>query len=96
MITNCWRLTRDIRHWYWSSTNKWKSFTEKAVLWGYDVKTDSYKVFNENMRGIYKPVFHLVETKYPKWTIFVGDEIPRPLGFLHEDTITNEGYVMEF
>lgn len=90
------RLTRDIRHWYWSSTNKWKSFTEKAVLWGYDVKTDSYKVFNENMRGIYKPVFHLVETKYPKWTIFIGDEIPRPLGFLHEDTITNEGYVMEF
>ena len=88
------RLSREIKHWYWSKKRKWESIKPEAALWGYNPDTGDYKIFSETMRGTYKPVFHLAEIKLPKWTLFTCDELPRPVGFLVSDD--EFGYVMEF
>lgn len=88
------RLSREIKHWYWSKEKKWKSITPDATLWGFNPETGDYKIFNETMRGTYKPVFHLVEIKMPKWTLFTSVDLQRPVGFLVVDD--KFGYVMEF
>lgn len=73
---------------------KWKCITPDATLWGFNPETGDYKIFNETMRETYKPVFHLVEIKMPKWTLFTSVDLQRPVGFLVADD--KFGYVMEF
>lgn len=90
------RLTRKITTYCWGADDKWVPITKDAVLWGLNEKTLEYKVFDESMRETYKPVFHLLEVRLPKWTVFTDDETPRPLGFLVEDPETKEGYFMQF
>ena len=90
------RLTRDITTYYWDENDNWRSVRQDAVLWGLNEKTGEYKVFDESMRGVFKPVFHLLKVRLPKWTVFYDNETPRPLGFICEDSVSNEGYFMQF
>jgi len=100
MVYNCkpneTRLTRDITTYYWNSDDCWHEVSQDAVLWGLNEKTGEYKVFDESMRGIFKPVFHLLQVRLPKWTVFFDNEIPRPLGFICPDPVSGEGYFMQF
>lgn len=48
------------------------------------------------MRGAFKPVFHLLRVRLPKWSVFYCDEFPRPLGFICADPYSGGGYLMQF
>ncbi len=100
LVYNCkddeTRLTRDITTYYWDDKNSWHAIRQKAVLWGFNEKTGEYKIFNESMRGKFKPVFHLLQVRLPIWTVFYDNEIPRPLGFMYKDYISGEGCFMQF
>lgn len=81
---------------FWDTQNEWHPYTGKATLWGYNAKTDEYKVFTEDMRSTFKPVFYILEVYLPKWTMFTDNETPRLQGYLSTDPKSNEGYIMEF
>ena len=81
---------------YWGADNEWCSLTQEAILWGYNDITGEYRIFDESMRGTFKPVFHLMQTHLPCWTVFTDSELPRPLGFIVKDPETGEGYLMQF
>ena len=67
-----------------------------GILWGFNEKNGEYKIFKEHMRKDFKPVFHLMTVDLPQWTAFTHEELPRPIGFISKDSITNEGYTMQF
>ena len=90
------QLNRTVTTHYWNNDNTWASYTGTAVLWGYDKTTDKYRIFNESLRGRYKPVFHILELRLPCWTVFTDNETDRPLGYLSTDSITGEGCFMQF
>ncbi len=90
------RLKRSITTYYWDAQNQWHPITQDAVLWGFNEKTHEYRIFDESMRGEFKPVFHLFQKRLPKWTVFTGEDIPRPLGYLFTDEETGEGCMMQF
>lgn len=90
------RLTRRITTYYWNDKNEWQPLTRDAVLWGFNEKTSEYRVFDETLRGTFKPVFHLLQVRLPKWTVFTDNETPRPLGYLFTDKETGEGCLMQF
>ena len=100
MVYNCkpdeMRLTRKITTYYWDKDLEWHPIHQDAVLWGLNEKTGEYKIFDERMRKKIKPVFHMLETYQPSWTVFYDNENPRPLGFICKDPICNEGYLMQF
>lgn len=86
-------------YWSWSSTpdhREWTPVTGRATLWGLNEKTGEYRIFHESMRKDFKPVFHLLEVHLPQWTVFNDDSMPRPLGYIVTDSISNEGYFMQF
>lgn len=90
------RLTRTITTYYWDNTNRWHPYTGEARLWGFNAKTNEYRLFNETLRKSFKPVFHLLELRLPCWTVFTDDETDRPLGYLQTDNETGEGRFMQF
>ena len=90
------RLTRPITTYFWNERQEWQPVTADAVLWGLNEKTGEYRVFDESMRGTFRPVFHLLETRQPKWTVFFDDETFRPFGFITQDAYSGEGYLMQF
>ena len=90
------RHTRDITTYYWDETNDWHALRQDAVLWGFNEKTGEYKIFDESMRSVYKPVFHLLQVSLPIWTVFYDNEMPRPLGFISKDSVSGEGILMQF
>ena len=90
------RLRRNVTTYYWGADNEWCSLTQEAILWGYNDITGEYRIFDESMRGTFKPVFHLMQTHLPCWTVFTDSELPRPLGFIVKDPETGEGYLMQF
>lgn len=91
------QLTRKITTTYcWGQSNKWKAVVKQAPLWGFNKSTGEYKLFSEDMRGPFIPVFHLYEVDLPMWTVFYSKELPRPIGFICKDPNTNEGYMMQF
>lgn len=100
MVYNCQpderRLTRSITTYYWDTNMDWHPIQQDAILWGLNEKTGEYRVFDESMRKNFKPVFHLLQTDLPSWTVFFDNEIPRPLGFICKDPDSNEGYFMQF
>ena len=100
MVYNCKpeevRLTRDITTYYWGNDACWHAVRQDAELWGLNEKTGEYRLFNESMRGEFKPVFHLLQVRLPAWTVFFDDETPRPLGFICKDPESGEGYFMQF
>lgn len=53
-------------------------------------------LFDESMRGTYKPVFHLLQVRLPVWTVFYDNEKPRPIWFVSKDTVSREGFLMQF
>lgn len=89
-------LTREITTYYWNGRDDWHPYTQKAVLWGFNEQNSEYKIFDESLRGTFKPVFHLLQVRLPKWTIFTDNETPRPLGYLFTDKETGEGCFMQF
>ena len=95
------REKRPVKSYYWSwssdpSHREWTQVSGDATLWGLNEKTGEYKIFHESMRKDYKPVFHLLEVYLPQWTVFTDDDMPRPLGYITTDSLTNEGYFMQF
>ena len=100
MVYNCQpnesRLTRSIKTYYWDTNMDWHPIQQDAILWGLNEKTGEYRVFDESMRKNFKPVFHLLQTDLPSWTVFFDNETPRPLGFICRDQDSNEGYLMQF
>ena len=90
------RLTRPITTYYWDEHQQWHPVTQDAVLWGLNEKTGEYRVFDESMRGRFRPVFHLMQVYVPKWTVFYDHETFRPLGFIVQDPESKEGYLMQF
>ncbi len=95
------RLSRNIivHSWEWDATSGlggWSTNKGEAKLWAFNEKTGEYKEYTNNLSHDFSPVFHLLEIRKPKWTVFTGDDIPRPIGFIASDTITGEGYLMEF
>lgn len=100
MVYNCQpdekHLTRQITTFYWNEKAEWAPITQDAPLWGFNEKKMEWKIFDESMRGEYIPVFHLLQTHLPCRTVFFDNEIPRPLGFVVKDEISNEGYFMQF
>lgn len=90
------RLTREITTYYWDAENRWHPYHGTATLWGLNEQTGEYRVFDENLRGTFKPVFHLLTLRLPCRTLFTDSETPRLLGYLATDTDTGEGYLMEF
>ncbi|MBQ3632263.1 MAG: hypothetical protein II949_13680 [Prevotella sp.] len=90
------RLTRRVTTFYWNDRNEWQPFTQDAILWGFNEKTMEWRVFDKSMRGVFKPVFHLLQVRLPKWTVFTDNETPRPLGYLFTDEETGEGCFMQF
>ena len=100
MVYNCQpnesRLTRSIKTYYWDTNMDWHPIQQDAILWGLNEKTGEYRVFDESMRKNFKPVFHLLQTDLPSWTVFFDNETPRPLGFICKDQDSNEGYLMQF
>jgi len=90
------RLTRRVTTYYWDAQNKWHPINDNAVLWGFNEQTQEYRVFDESLRGKFKPVFHLFQKRLPKWTVFTDDELPRPIGYLFTDKETGEGCIMQF
>lgn len=106
LVFNCepeeTNLKRDITAYRWAGSNESVEKGELSpvkgigTLWGLNEKTGEYKIFEENMRKDFKPVFHLMEVHLPMWTAFTHNEFPRPLGFIVADSNTNEGYMMQF
>ena len=90
------RQKRRVTTYYWNAKNEWQPFTQDAVLWGFNEKTLEYRIFDESLRGMFKPVFHLLQVRLPKWTVFTDNETPRPLGYLFTDKETGEGCFMQF
>lgn len=90
------RLTREVTTYYWGAGNDWVPLTLPAVLWGFNEATGEYRIFEESLRGTFKPVFHLLQTHLPCYTVFFDNETPRPLGFLIRDEESGEGYFMQF
>lgn len=90
------RLTRNMTTFCWDKQNKWHPVSGEAVLWGFNEKTGEYRIFEESMRGPFKPVFHILQAHLPCWTVFFDDDTPRPVGFICKDPVSNEGYLMEF
>lgn len=91
------RLTRDITTYYWDAHDRWQPATRQAALWGFNERTGEYRLFAEPLRRHgFVPVFHLMELRLPRWTVFTDDETPRTIGFLAADSLTGEGYTMEF
>ena len=74
----------------------WESFPAEGLLWSINEKTGEYRLFDESLRGTFKPVFHQIKVRQPKHTVFTHEKLPRPIGFLFEDTIANEGHYMAF
>lgn len=90
------RLTRDIVTSHWDRQGRLVPEVKRCPLWGLNEKTGEYRLFSEDMRGTFKPVFHLCEVHHPMWSAFTSEELPRPVGFLVRDSVTNEGYMMQF
>lgn len=90
-------LSRNIATTYiWDKANKWKAVARQAPLWGFNKSTGEYRLFKEEMRGPFIPVFHLYEVDLPMWTVFYSEELPRPVGFICKDSNSGEGYMMQF
>ena len=90
------RLLRKMTTYYWDNANSWHPYTGMAKLWGYNASTNEYRLFDESLRGRFRPVFHILELHLPCWTVFTDDETDRPLGYLSTDSITGEGIFMQF
>ena len=91
------KLRRRITTYYWDEHNKWHKLTGTAVLWGFNPKTGEYKVFDESMRGgDFKPDFHLLDVRVPRWTVFYDKILGSPHGFIQADKETGEGCLMQF
>lgn len=91
-----WMTEKDITIYRGGLAGEWEPYTAKGLLWSINEKTVEYRLFDESLRGTFKPVFHQIIVRMPKYTAFTHDLYPRPIGFLVEDTIANEGYCMSF
>lgn len=90
-------LRRPMTTYYWGKGNMWHQIKGEAVLWGFNPKTGEYKVFEESMRGSdFKPDFHLLDVRLPRWTVFYDDILGSPFGFIQQDENTGEGCLMQF
>lgn len=90
------RLVRPITVYYWDTQNRWFPIKQNAILWGFNEERQEYRIFDESLRGEFKPVFHLFQKSLPKWTVFTNDELPRPLGYIYTEKETGEGCLMQF
>lgn len=100
LVYNCKpseKRTNPVRSTYfWDTNDEWHEITQSTTLWGLNETTGEYRVFEESLRGTYKPVFHLMKVRLPAWTTFFDDDMPRPVGFICKDPVSNEGYTMQF
>ena len=91
------QLRRQITTYHWDEHDSWHKLQGEAVLWGFNPKTGEYKEFDESMRGgDFKPDFHLLDVRVPRWTVFYDKILGRPHGFIQEDAETGEGGLMVF
>jgi hypothetical protein len=91
-----WMTEKDITVYRGGLIGEWEPYTAKGLLWSINEETAEYRLFDESLRSTFKPVFHQIIIRMPKYTAFTHDFYPRPIGFLVEDTIANEGYFMSF
>ena len=91
-----WMTEKDITIYLGGDNGEWEPYIVKGLLWSINEKTVEYRLFDESLRGTFKPIFHQITIRLPKHTVFTHDLYPRPIGYLFEDTIANEGHFMSF
>ena len=90
-------LRRTIITNYWGSDQRWHSLTGEAILWGFNPDTGEYREYDEGLgnKG-FRPDFHLLDVRLPRWTVFYDEGLGNPFGFLKPDEETGEGCLMQF
>lgn len=91
-----WMTEKEITVYLGGDSGEWEPYTAQSVLWSINEETVEYRLFDESLRGIFKPIFHQIRIRLPKHSVFTHNQYPRPIGFLFEDTIANEGHFMSF
>ena len=90
-------LRRTITTYYWDSEQKWHPLTGTAVLWGFNAHSGEYREYNEGLKAKgFRPDFHLLDVRLPRWTVFYDEGLGNPFGFLKPDEETGEGSLMQF
>ena len=90
-------LSREITTYYWDDHQQWHPLTGNAILWGFNPSTGEYREYKDVVgdKG-FRPDFHLMDVRLPRWTVFFDDELGNPYGFINPDTETGEGCLMQF
>ena len=90
-------LRRTITTNYWGSDHRWHALTGEAILWGFNPTTGEYREYDEGLgnKG-FRPDFHLLDVRLPRWTVFFDEGLGNPFGFLKPDEETGEGCLMQF
>ncbi len=88
---------REMTTFYWGADNEWHGYSGIAVLWYFNPKTGEYREHEAGLRDKgFRPDFHLLDVRLPRWTVFHDDILRSPFGFLKPDEDTGEGVLMQF